>query len=80
MGLKEYNQQHLANSKSTNRHFLKRNPDLHRVFIESMKVMSEHNINDVVATRYLIENEPILKGKSINTVRRYFKDIRDGVI
>jgi|TARA_R110000744_G_scaffold97933_1_gene189166 hypothetical protein len=80
MGLKEYNQQNITSNIKWHTHFLKKNPELHKLFIESMIEMSENNISDKVATMYLLETEPLLKGKSINTVRKYFKDIRDGII
>ena len=82
MGLKEFNQQHEISSINivSNTHFLRRNPDLHKVFIETMKEMAEHNITNKVATLYLMETEPLLKGKSFNTVRRWFRDIKDGLV
>tara|TARA_R110002020_G_scaffold15995_2_gene56784 strand:- start:3254 stop:3496 length:243 start_codon:yes stop_codon:yes gene_type:complete len=80
MGLKEYNQHYKDSNKSNNQHFLKQHPELLKVFTGSMKEMTEHNINDTVAARYLIETEPLLKNKALNTVRKYFKDIRDGLL
>jgi hypothetical protein len=76
MGLKDFEE----NQQKKNRHILKRYPELIKVFKEVMKEAEENDISDTVAAQYLIEKEKLLKNKSYNTVRRYFKDIRDGTI
>jgi hypothetical protein len=76
MGLKDFEEK----QQHKNRHLLKRYPELIKVFKEVMKEAEENDISDTVAAQYLIEKEKLLKNKSYNTVRRYFKDIRDGII
>lgn len=76
MGLKDFEEK----QHNKNRHLLKRYPELIKVFKEVMKEAEENDISDTVAAQYLIEKEKLLKNKSYNTVRRYFKDIRDGII
>ena len=45
-----------------------------------MKEAEESDIPDTIAAQYLVKTEKLLAKKSPHTVRRYFKDIRDGIV
>jgi len=56
------------------------NPDAKEIFLKVAKEADEEMLSDTVAAQYLTDNFEIFQHLSYNTVRRYFKDYRDGRI
>tara|TARA_A100001201_G_C4087199_1_gene200907 strand:- start:1794 stop:2048 length:255 start_codon:yes stop_codon:yes gene_type:complete len=51
-----------------------------KIFLKVAKDAQEKYISDTVAAQYLVDTYKEFKHLNYNTVRRYFKDYRDGRI
>tara|TARA_Y100000004_G_scaffold74136_1_gene83288 strand:- start:843 stop:1097 length:255 start_codon:yes stop_codon:yes gene_type:complete len=56
------------------------NPDARAIFLKVAKEAEQEYISDVIAAQYLVDNYKQFQHLNYNTVRRYFRDYRDGRI
>jgi len=56
------------------------NPDARKIFLKIAKEAEKEYLSDTIAAQYLVDNYKEFKHLNYNTVRRYFKDYRDGRI
>ena len=56
------------------------NPDARAIFLKVAKEAEQEYISDVIAAQYLVDNFKQFGHLNYNTVRRYFRDYRDGRI
>ena len=56
------------------------NPDAKAIFLKVAKEAEQEYISDVIAAQYLVDNYKQFEHLNYNTVRRYFRDYRDGRI
>ena len=56
------------------------NPDAKAIFLKVAKEAEQEYISDVIAAQYLVDNYKQFQHLNYNTVRRYFRDYRDGRI
>jgi|TARA_B100001939_G_C16704154_1_gene514110 hypothetical protein len=59
--------------------FILKDPKALAIFLEVAKEAESKHISDTIAAKYLTQNYDIFKHLNYNTVRRYFRDFRDGV-
>ena len=60
--------------------FILDDPDAREIFLKVAKDAEEKYISDTVAAQYLVDTYEHFKHLNYNSVRRYFKDYRDGRI
>ena len=62
------------------RRFVLNNPDAKEIFLKVAKDAQEKHISDTIAAQYLVDNYVQFSHLHYNTVRRYFRDFRNGRI
>jgi len=59
--------------------FVLKDPEALSIFLEVAKEAEVSQISDTIAAKYLTRNFDKFKHLHYNTVRRYFRDFRDGL-
>jgi hypothetical protein len=60
--------------------FILDNSEAKKIFLKVAKEAEQEYISDTIAAQYLVDNYKQFEHLSYNTVRRYFRDHRDGRI
>ena len=60
--------------------FILDNPEAKKIFLKVAKDAESEYISDTIAAQYIVDTYEQFKHLNYNTVRRYFKDYRDGRI
>ena len=56
------------------------NPEARAIFLKVAKEAEKEYLSDTIAAQYLVDNYKQFEHLNYNTVRRYFRDYRDGRI
>ena len=82
MNLEQFSEQqgfkHTA--QFSHRNFILKDEKAKEIFLKIAKEAEEKHISDTVAAQYLVFNHKEFKHLHYNTVRRYFRDYRYGLI
>ena len=68
------------NSYDPNQRFILDNPEAKAIFLKVAKEAEQEYLSDTIAAQYLVDHYKQFEHLNYNTVRRYFKDYRDGRI
>ena len=60
--------------------FILDNPDARAIFLKVAEEAQKEYLSDTIAAQYLVDNFVEFSHLNYNTVRRYFRDYRDGRI
>ena len=60
--------------------FILDNPEAKAIFLKVAKEAEQEYLSDTIAAQYLVDHYKQFRHLNYNTVRRYFKDYRDGRI
>ena len=60
--------------------FILDNPDARAIFLKVAEEAQKEYLSDTIAAQYLVDNFIEFSHLNYNTVRRYFRDYRDGRI
>jgi hypothetical protein len=60
--------------------FILDNPEAKAIFLKVAEEAEKEYLSDTIAAQYLVDHYKQFKHLNYNTVRRYFKDYRDGRI
>ena len=60
--------------------FILDDPEAKKIFLKVAKEAESEYISDTIAAQYIVDTYEQFKHLNYNTVRRYFKDYRDGRI
>lgn len=60
--------------------FILDDPDAKKIFLEVAKEAESEYISDTLAAQYIVDTYEQFQHLNYNTVRRYFRDYRDGRI
>jgi hypothetical protein len=82
MDLEQFSQQqgYKHTGQFSHRNFILKDDKAKEIFLKIAKEAEEKHISDTVAAQYLVFNHKEFEHLNYNTVRRYFKDYRYGLI
>tara|TARA_R100000773_G_C4208418_1_gene108611 strand:- start:1055 stop:1306 length:252 start_codon:yes stop_codon:yes gene_type:complete len=79
--LEEFQKKHgRVSGQYASQRFILDDPDARAIFIKIADEAKKKYISDTIAAQYLVLHHKEFKHLSYNTVRRYFRDYRDGLL